>query len=96
MGPVPFSRERYELESKGGHWFMGEMAVMGREGDLKITWDRKDSKQTADAQEQFDTLVGKGYLAFAVDKSGNKGEQITTFDPAVERIILAPQIRGGL
>ena len=75
---------------------MGEMAVMGRMGDLKVIWDRSKQEEVQAARKQFDEMRKKGYLAFSVTgKNGEKGGQITEFDPDAERIILAPPMRGG-
>lgn len=73
----------------------GEMAIMDRTGDLKIMWDSERPEEVAAARKQFDELTGKGYAAFAVDRKGEKGELIRRFDPEVEKIILAPQLKGG-
>lgn len=75
---------------------MGEMAVMDRNaGDLKVIWDPDNEDEVAAARAQFDALTGKGYAAFRVGDRGRKGEQIRTFDPDAEKVILAPQLRGG-
>lgn len=74
---------------------MGEMRVMGRPGDTKIIWDPHRDEEVREARATFDNLRSKGYLAFKVDPKGDKGEQITRFDPNVEKLILAPPMRGG-
>lgn len=75
---------------------MGEMAVMDRQaGDLKVIWDADNEDEVQAAREQFDSLTAKGYMAYAVGGRGRKGEQIRTFDPDAEKIILAPAMRGG-
>lgn len=75
---------------------MGELATLGREGDVKQIWDPANAEETAAARATFDRLTRSGHLAFRVtgDK-GKKGEQIRTFDPAAGRIILAPPMAGG-
>jgi hypothetical protein len=74
----------------------GEMSVMGRSGDTKILWDRNNADEVAAARAQFDALRRKSFLAFSVRRNGERGEQINEFDPEAEKIILAPQIRGGI
>lgn len=75
---------------------MGELAVMSHKGDTKLIWDVNNEPEVASARRTFDELRGKGYVAFRVTgKDGEKGEQITAFDPNAARIILAPQMRGG-
>ena len=74
----------------------GEMAIMGKEGDTKIIWDQNNNDEVENAKATFDRLKGKGYLAFKViGKEGDRGEQMQDFDPKAERIIFAPQLRGG-
>jgi hypothetical protein len=75
---------------------MGELAVMGRQGDLKVIWDRTKADEVEHARKTFDDMRAKGYLAYSVKgKDGSKDEQITRFDPDAERIILAAPMRGG-
>ncbi|MBI4060138.1 MAG: hypothetical protein HY403_01780 [Elusimicrobia bacterium] len=74
---------------------MGEMAVMGRGGDARISWDKSKPDEVEAARKVFDDLRGKGYLGFTVTMDGDKGEQVTEFDQDAEKIILAPPIRGG-
>lgn len=75
---------------------MGTMATMGRTGDIRTIWDPNNEAEVASARRQFDDLVGGGrYLAFRVAPGGSKGEQIRTFDPAAEKIILTPPMAGG-
>jgi len=73
-----------------------EMSVMGKEGDTKLIWDRRNADEVDNARRSFDDLRKKGYLAFRVTgKDGEKGEQMTAFDPEAERMIMVPQMKGG-
>lgn len=75
---------------------MGEMAVMGRKGDTRVIWNPRDPDEVAAARAQFDTLVKeKRFLAFRVNTTGGKGEQITEFDAEAEKLIIAPPMAGG-
>lgn len=74
---------------------MSEMRVMGKQGDTKILWSADNDAEVKAAREHFNSLRAKGMLAFSVKRNGDKGEQITEFDPNAEKIIMAPQIRGG-
>ncbi len=74
---------------------MGEMAIMGTEGDVKQAWDSENSEEVAAAKATYDKLVKKGYKAFSVKKDGEKGKEIFEFDPDAEKIILIPQMKGG-
>jgi hypothetical protein len=74
---------------------MPELAVMDRTGDTKIIWDKDKPDEVETAKDTFKKLKGKGYLAYSVKEKGAKGEVIHEFDPDAEKIILAPQMRGG-
>lgn len=74
---------------------MGVMRAMGPEGDQKVIWDSDNKDEVDAARETFDRLTAKRYKAFAVKKGGAAGEQITKFDPNMEKIILVPPISGG-
>jgi hypothetical protein len=74
---------------------MGEMATLGRHGDVRVMWDPNSPAETMMARKTFDEMVGKGHLAFAVKGDGAKGKQIREFDPDAEKIILAPAMQGG-
>lgn len=74
----------------------GEMAVMTpTDGDLKIVWDSEKRAETEHARKAFDDFKAKGYLAYKVNQSGDKGEVMKSFEPDAERIILAPRMVGG-
>ncbi len=74
----------------------GEMAVMdAAAGDVKVTWDSGRPAEVASARAQFDALKDKGYLAYKVDRTGDRGEILKSFDPSAERIIMAPRMVGG-
>ncbi len=55
---------------------MGEMAILGRDGDTKVIWDPDNEDEVEAAQEQFDSLTEKGFTAFSVKKDGEKGRSI--------------------
>jgi hypothetical protein len=71
------------------------LAAMDKTGDSKFMWDPKNKDEVAAAKAQFDALKKKGYIAFTVDKKGDKGEIIREFDPELEKIIMTPPIAGG-
>jgi len=74
---------------------VGEMRVMDATGDLKINWDTNNPDEVTAAKEQFDKLKKKGFLAYTVNKKGDKGEVINSFDPDAALLIMAPAMRGG-
>lgn len=75
---------------------MGSMSIMGRQGDIKVTWSADNRDEVNLAKEQFDSALKRNMLAFSVKRDGSRGDQIKKFDPDAERIILAPQVAGGV
>lgn len=73
---------------------MREMRVLGKGGDLRISWSSENEREVAVAKETFEKWVRDGWSAFR-DKMGMKGEKIKTFDPESERIVLIPPVAGG-
>lgn len=73
---------------------MGRLTLMSRKGDTGETWEVGDDGSVQKAKARFDALVSKGALAFEMLKP-DEGEQITTFKPEAEEIILVSAIRGG-
>jgi hypothetical protein len=74
---------------------MGEIAILDHTGDTKIIWSKHNADEVDVARNTFDKLKGKGYAAFSVNKKGDQGEQVRTFDPDAERLIMVPQMVGG-
>ena len=75
---------------------MGQFRIMDKDaGDLKVIWDSGNEDETKAAEDQFKSLIKKGFIAFSVDKKGEKGKKITVFDPDAEKIIMIPAIVGG-
>ena len=72
-----------------------EMAVMDETGDTKLIWDEDNDVEVEAARSMFNSLKKKGYAGYSVNKKGDKGELLAEFDPAAERIIMAPQMKGG-
>lgn len=73
---------------------MGEIRVLARVGDMKISWNPANEREVAAARESFERRIKDGWAAFRA-KLGSKGERITKFDPDAERIIFVPPISGG-
>ncbi len=72
------------------------IAVMGEPGDTKHIWDKRKTDEVDAARTLFTSLTKKGYRAFHVTgKDGEKGEQMSEFDPSAERMIMVPQLQGG-
>jgi len=65
-------------------------------GDTRIMWDAGVQTEVDSAKKVFDDLRARGYMAYAVlAEGGGKGEIVTTFDPAAQKLILAPPMAGG-
>lgn len=74
----------------------GEIAVMGKEGDIKTIWDRSKPAEVEHARATFNEMRKKGYLAFrCANKEGDKGEQMKEFDPDAQMMIMVPPMQGG-
>lgn len=73
----------------------GEMAIMDRTGDTKLMWDSNNADEVATAKDTFKALKKKGFIAYKVNTSGDKGEIINDFDALAGKIILSPPLVGG-
>ena len=73
---------------------MSELRVLGRGGDVKISWNSANREELATARETFEKKIKEGWSAFK-EKFGSKGEKIKIFDADAERIVLVPPISGG-
>ena len=74
---------------------MGELAIMGKEGDTKVIWDVENEDEVEAAEAQFDALMDKGFSAFKVKKNGDPGVQIRKFKADAGKIIMVPPVTGG-
>jgi len=63
------------------------------EGELRLTWSKDNLEEVALAEKTFREHIIKGWLAFG-ETSGEK-KQIFTFNPNLEKIVLAPIVEGG-
>ena len=77
--------------------FTGEMAIMGREGDTKVMWDKTKPIEVEVAKMTFDKLIKDGYTAYTVsnDDPHKKGSPIREFDSNTERLIFVPPMVAG-
>ena len=74
---------------------MGQLNIMSSDGDTKVIWDKDNEDEVEAAEEQFDTLINKGFRAYKVGKKGEATKEIKKFDPKLGKIILVPIIDGG-
>jgi len=88
--------EQTQTQTKAAAPYTGEMAIMGREGDTKVMWDKTKPVEVDVARSTFDKLKKDGYSAYAVsDKGDKKGEAVRDFDPHAERLIFVPPMQAG-
>jgi len=73
----------------------GTMNVMDTTGHLEIKWNRNNTEEVESAREIFEEKTEAGYSAFKIKTLGGQGERIDEFDPAAEKIMLVPQLKGG-
>ena len=75
---------------------MGIMNMLADRGDWELKWDPESKLEVDQVRKTFDHNVkDKGFAAFKMGKRGKRGEQLHTFDPLAERIVLVPPISGG-
>lgn len=75
---------------------MGEMRILGVEGDTKVIWDPKNDDEVDAAEAQFNTLKKKGFTAFEVGRTGRKtSKKVDEFDPELGKLIMVPKATGG-
>lgn len=72
-----------------------ELIILDHTGDTKLIWDPEKAEEVEHARETFSKLKKKGYLAYSVNRKGDKGEVLKEFDPDAEKMILAPATVGG-
>ena len=74
---------------------IGTLTEICMQGDSKTIWDSSKPAEVSAARTIFNELKAKNYLAYTVNKQGEKAEVIDEFDPDLERIILSPAMSGG-
>jgi hypothetical protein len=72
-----------------------EMQVINEKGDTRLSWDEENRTEVDAARKMFDDMKAKGYIAYKMNKQGDKGDLIDRFDPSHEKVVLAPPMRGG-
>lgn len=74
---------------------IGELCVMDATGDTRTIWDPANPDEVTNARNSFEALRKKGYIAYKVIGSGDKGEIMREFDPQAGKIIMSPPVIGG-
>jgi len=73
-----------------------QMDIQDHTGHTTIEWDPGNSDEVAIARHTFNEMLGKGMHAFAIERKGQPGRRMTTFDPqAGEMILMVAQLVGG-
>lgn len=72
-----------------------ELVILDDTGDTKVLWDQAQTAEVSAARAMFQKLKAEGYLAYRVDRTGEKAEVLHEFDPTAEKVILSPPMRGG-
>lgn len=74
---------------------MGQMSIMGRQGDSVITWDPKVESETKNARETFNAMRDEaGMTPYRMTGEG-KGEPMREFDPDAKEVVFATPMSGG-
>lgn len=68
--------------------------VQDRTGDTQTQWRTDDAASVQTARIAFDRAVREGGLAYEV-KGSDGGEQVTSFDPDAERLVVTAPLAGG-
>jgi hypothetical protein len=75
---------------------MGEMRILGKEGDVKVIWDKDKDVEVLVAKEQFEKLMEEGYTAFEVGLRGKRtSKKVEEFNADLGSLIMVPAIAGG-
>lgn len=69
--------------------------ILSENGDDRIVWDKDDGREAKEAKAKFQELLKKGYKAYSVDASGNKGRKIEEFDVDAEEILMVSETVKG-
>jgi len=72
-----------------------QMSTLDPSGDTTMNWDASLPDEVEPARAHFTAMRKKGYLAYRLDRDGNRGEVIREFNPEHERIMLTPPLAGG-
>lgn len=72
------------------------MYVLSNQGDTQVEWDTDIEETVKKAEGEFANYVQNlRFAAFAGGAGVETPEQIRSFDPNAEEIVMVPQIVGG-
>lgn len=73
----------------------GTMMVPDTSGHTEIKWQRGNEIEESIARASYDAAIKKGYQAFRMTASGERGTRMDSFDPTAEKIMMVPRLQGG-
>lgn len=72
------------------------LARLNETGDAQVRWTQNDQTSVEIARKAFAQGKKDGMMIYRVDDAtGLRGAILHEFDPAAERIIIGPPLRGG-
>lgn len=74
---------------------MGKMYLLYEDSEEKLFWNESVPEEITIAQAQFEEYLKKAYIVCKIEKNGERGVQISEFDPMAEEIIFLPMLEGG-
>jgi phosphoribulokinase len=74
---------------------MGTLKVLMGNEEEKIFWSLDDSEAVQKAREKFDHYQKQGFIAAKIVDQGDKGVQLSEFDPEAEEIFMLGLADGG-
>ena len=74
---------------------VGELRIMGPQGDSTVTWDPDVAEEVDEVRQRFDQVIREGYLVFELDEETSEGRQVRTFDRTLSRLRAFRPMVGG-
>lgn len=74
---------------------MGQLRILGQEGDVKVEWNPDVEEEVKMAKKVFDENKKKGYRAFLLYDEGKRGEELKEFDKFAEKVVFITPMVGG-
>lgn len=75
--------------------YVHSIHITNNTGDFEVAWHRDNADEVKAAKAAFMQARKDGMLTYRTDRHGNKAEQITSWDPAAEKIVATRQFQGG-
>jgi hypothetical protein len=74
---------------------IGKLSIMDSTGHKELKWNTNSLDEILAAEKTFDSMVKKGYSAFAAQSRAEPKHLIRKFDPTMEETVLVPKLVGG-